>query len=167
MLIVIAHNMKYITSLLGLFLTLFQIHAAEIKALILPGAVFGKGWELSQPNIIESSALPKGLKSAAAPNYLNRSQTNQPVVMVNIMSFPSAQAAKERLQQKFGTAEAKQHVKKLSDEPETYEQTYEAHRKRFILIHNYWLTVEQIGDRDDRTIFIEKYTQYLKKHTKG
>lgn len=45
----------------------------------------------------------------------------QPAVMINIIAFPSARAAKEKLQKKFGTAEAKQYFKRLRDQPETLE----------------------------------------------
>jgi hypothetical protein len=141
----ITRSMKRIAFLLGLFVPFFQLHGAEIEDLVLPGEAFGKGWELTQRNIIGS---------AAAPNYVNRARTDQPVIMVNVIAFPSAQIAKESLERKVGGPGASRYVKKLGAQPTAYEQINGNHRKRYVLIQNYWLTVEQIGQQDDRNIFI-------------
>lgn len=146
--------MKHIALLLGLFIPFLQLHGAELTDLVLPGEAFGKGWELTQRNMIGS---------AVAPNYVNRTRTDQPVVMVNVIAFPSVQEAKNSLERKVNDPGVKQFVKKLGDLPVTYEQIIGVHRKRHILIQNYWLTVEQIGRQDDRNIFIQKYAELLKK----
>jgi hypothetical protein len=146
--------MKYPASLLILFCSVAFGSAAEVKNLVLPGQVFGPGWELTQPNLLGSSA---------APNYINRTRTNQPVVMVNIIAFASAADARTRMQQKFSTPEAKKLAKQLPGLPEAFEQKDEKYLKRYVLLGQYWLTVEQIGDKDERGPFIQKYTEHLKK----
>lgn len=145
--------MKPIALFASLILTA-TAHAGSASQLVLPASDFGAGWELSQPIIIGDSA---------AANYINRLLPHQPVVMVNIISFPSAKIAKERWDKKFGTPEAAKVVKKAKDMPEAYDYIPPAHNKRFILLGNHWLTVEQVGSKDDRAPFIQKYYELLKK----
>ncbi len=128
---------------------------ADIKKLILPSAAFGDGWELTQPNILGASATP---------NYINRALPNSPIVLIQIISFTSEANAKERLERKMESAGYKEHVKKLSGNPLAYEQDAGGLKRRFVLIKNYWLTVDQVGDRDDRADFIKKYTEHIRKN---
>jgi hypothetical protein len=126
---------------------------ADIKTLILPGDAFGAGWELTQSNIIGSTA---------SPNYINRALSDSPIVMIQVISLSSEKEARERLENKMQSPQYKEHAKKLSDEPMSYEQVSANHKRRYVVIKNYWLTVDQTGDRDDRSAFIEKYTEIIK-----
>lgn len=147
--------MKTIITLALLILNLGVIQGAEIKSLVLPGNLFGRGWELTQPNM-------KG--SSAAPNYINRALPSSPIVSIQIIALSSETDAKERLERKMGSDGYKQHVKKVSEDPIAYEQNALGLKRRYVLIKNYWLTVDQMGDRDDRADFIQKYTEHLKKN---
>ena len=147
--------MKKLITLVLLVLSIETAQSADIKNLILPSNAFGAGWELTQPNIIGSSA---------APNYINRTLPKSPIISIQIISFPSEANAKERLEKKMGSAGYKEHVKKVSEDPIAYEQDAEGLKRRYVLIKNYWLTVDQVGDRDDRADFIQKYTEHIKKN---
>lgn len=59
----------------------------------------------------------------------------------------------------------KEYVKKVSDDPISYEQNGAGLKRRYVLIKNYWLTVDQMGDREDRADFIQKYTEHIKKNS--
>ncbi len=129
----------------------------ESKDLVLPASEFGEGWELTQHNNTGTSS---------SPNYINRSLPHQPVVMINIISFASAVAAKEKWDKKFSAPGASEYVKKVDDMSDAYDYLPPAHNKRFILIKNYWLTIEQVGEKDDRGVFIQKYYAHLKRKLK-
>jgi hypothetical protein len=147
--------MKIYTIIAASLLALGTVYSAEIKDLVLPGESFGDGWELTQPNIIGS---------AAAPNYINRSLEGNSVVSIQIITFPSPEAAKEKLEKKVGSEGYKEHVTKVNSDPLSYEQDAMGLKRRYILIKNYWITVDQMGKRDDRAIFIEKYTEHVAKN---
>lgn len=147
--------MKNLITLALLVFSLGTALSADIKNLILPGSAFGAGWELTQPNIIGASA---------APNYINRSLPNSPMVSIQIISLPSKENAKERLERKMESAGYKGHVKKVSGDPLSYEQDADGLKRRYVLIKNYWLTVDQVGEGDDRVDFIKKYTEHIQKN---
>jgi len=133
-----------------------RLHGAKLKKLILPGETFGNGWELLPPQRIGSSA---------EPGYINQTQPEIPLVTIEIRGFASAHETREQLEKILGSDEFKDSVKKLSDDPLSYEVTEGIHKKRYLLVKNYWLTVDQTGKTDDREIFIQKYTEHLDKNT--
>lgn len=143
-----------ILNLLAPILFAICAQAGDLSKLVLPAKTIGPDWELTQPNL---------LGSAAAPNYINRKLPHQPVVMVNIIDFKNAKAAKAQWEKKFGGSEAAALIKKVGDLPDAYDYVPPAQRKRFMLIGRYWLTVEQVGDKDDRKAFMEKYYEHVKK----
>lgn len=146
--------------LIAPLLCAISAHAGDLAKVILPGNAFGADWELSQPNLIWNSA---------APNYINRKLPDQPVVMVNIIGFASTEAARAQWERKFGTPEAATLVKKVEGMADAFDNVPPPeikdipHLKRFMLIGRYWLTVEQIGKKDYRKVFIEKYYETIKK----
>jgi hypothetical protein len=145
--------------LLTPLLFVIPAYASDLAKVILPGNTFGADWELTQPNLIGNSA---------APNYVNRKLPNQPVVMVNIIGFATPDAARAQWERKFGTPEAAKLAKKVEGMPDAFDNVPPPemkdfpHLKRFMLIGRYWLTVEQIGEKDYRKVFIEKYSETIK-----
>ena len=148
--------MKNIVVLLLILPTL--CFGQSVKDMILDGTAFDGNWKLSQPNIIGESA---------APNYIDRTQAHQPVVMIQIIHFASKEAAKKKMDALLANEESKQYFKKIAGDREEYEKTADGQRKRFILIGRYWLTVEQVGDKDDREQFIQKYAKHITAKTEG
>jgi len=137
--------------------------AGDLSKLVLHGKTFGPDWELTQPNL---------LGSAAAPNYINRKLPHQPVVMVNIIELKTPEAARTQWEKKFGGPDAAKLVKKVEGLADAYDNVPPSemkdfpHMKRFMLFGRYWLTVEQMGNKDDREMFIEKYSELIKKNAK-
>ncbi len=150
-----------ILSLLAPILFVISAQAGDLSKLVLPAKTFGPDWELTQPNL---------LGNAAAPNYINRKLPHQPVVMVNIIDFKTAKDAKAQWEKKFGGPEAAALVKKVEGMADAYENVpppemkQSLHLKRFMLIGHYWLTIEQVGDKDERKVFIEEYYTHIKKN---
>jgi len=146
--------------LLSFLLFVVTAQADDLSKLVLPGKTFGVDWELTQPNL---------LGSAASPNYINRKLSHQPVVIVNIIDFKTPDVARAKWEKKFGGAAAATLVKKVDGMADAYdnisppEMKNFPHMKRFMLFGRYWLTVEQIGNKDDRGIFIDKYSELIKK----
>jgi hypothetical protein len=141
--------------LLAPILIVIPAQAGDLAKLVLPGKTFGPDWELTQPNL---------LGNAAAPNYINRKLPHQPVVMVNIIDFQTPEAARAQWKKKFGGPEAATIVKKVDELPDAYDYVPPAQMKRFMLIGRFWLTVEEVGDKDDRKPFIEKYYEHIMKN---
>ena len=143
-----------ILNVLSPILLAITANAEDLSELVLPGDAFGADWELTQPNLLGNSA---------SPNYINRKLAHQPVVMVNIIDLKTSEAARALWEKKFGVPEAEAIVKKVEDLPDAYDYIPPAHMKRFILMGRYWLTVEQVGDKDDRSPFIKAYYEHIMK----
>ena len=150
--VLFAKKLKYIIP--AVFLVLAASTHAEVPD-ILPGSAFGEGWEL---------VLPAKIGESRVPTYVNRSLPYQPVVTINVIEWASSKAARFAFDKKFGGPFAAQEFRKCADMTDAYDSSPPAQNKRYILIGKYWLTVEQVGEKDDRKIFIEKYFALLKKH---
>lgn len=142
------------STLLATAMLVNAARAGDLGKLVLPAKAFGPDWELTQPNL---------LGNAVAPNYINRKAPHQPVVMINIIDFRTPEAAEAQWKKKFGGPDAAKIVKKVDDLPDAYDYVPPAHMKRFMLIGRYWLTVEQVGDKDDRKVFLDQYYEHIKK----
>lgn len=90
--------------------------------------------------------------------------------MVIIIDFKTPVAARARWDKKFGGAYAATRVKKVEGIADAFdsvpppEMKNFPHMRRYMLIGRYWLTVEEVSKTDDRKIFIEKYSELIKKH---
>jgi hypothetical protein len=145
---------------LALLLSAIIAQASDLSKLILPGKNFGADWELTQPNLLGNSATP---------SYINRKLPHQPVVMVTIIEFKTPEAARAQWEMKFGAPGAATLFKKVEGMADAYDNVPPPemkdfpHMKRFMLFGPYWLIVEQVGNKDERGIFIEKYMEIMKK----
>lgn len=138
--------------------------ASDLSKIIIPGNAFGADWELTQPNLFGD---------AAAPGYINRKLPHQPMVFVNIIRFKTPEAARKQWDKKFSGPDVATFFKKVEGMVDAYDNILPPqmkdlpHLKRFLLFRSYWLTVEQVGDKDERKIFIEKYSEVIKKISLG
>jgi hypothetical protein len=151
-------------NLLAPILFAITAQAGDLAKLFLPGKTFGTDWELTPPPYVWN---------AATLCYTNGKLPNQRTVLVNIREFSTPEAARAQWEKKFGGPQAATLVEKVEGIPDAYdnippeEMKQIPHLKRFILIGNYWLTVEQVSVTDDRKVFIEKYYEHIKKHAAG
>ena len=145
--------MKYIIPAVSLII------AASLQAEdtwdILPGSAFGDGWELVLP-ATDGVSIPL--------TYINRLLPHQPIVTIDVIEWASSKAARFAFEKKFSGPYTAQEFKKCTDMTDAYDSIPPAQNKRYILIGKYWLTVEQVGGKDNRKIFIEKYLALLKKN---